>query len=416
MKLYKIKEVSKLTSLSIRTLQYYDEIDLLKPSRRTEADYRLYSPEDLLRLQQIITLKYLGCSLATIRNIIQHPGFNLKKSLALQARGLAKQAQQINEASALLNYIATQITAGQPINWYSTTQIINILEASIMSKELKNTYQNMADQSELGHQSEYDNQYNPERLYAIPRAPKRKEINLSPSILPFHGFDCWNHYEVSWLNPKGKPMVALAVIAYDCHSPFIIESKSLKLYFNSFNNHIFSDVTAVTQTISRDLSNCIDSEVTVNITPLTEMTSQTLQASFSGICLDLLDIECSAYTVNADFLTTSNETVEEVLYSDLLKSNCLVTNQPDWGSVQIAYRGKKINHEGLLKYLVSFRNHNEFHEQCIERIFTDLMTRCQPESLTVYGRYTRRGGLDINPYRSTEPCSIEHKNIRLIRQ
>ncbi len=416
MKLYKIKEVSKLTSLSIRTLQYYDEIDLLKPSRRTEADYRLYSSEDLLRLQQITTLKYLGCSLATIRNIIQHPDFNLQKSLALQAKVLAKQAEQINEASALLNYIAAQTTAGQPINWYSTTQIINILEVSIMNKELKNTYQNMADQSELGHQSEYDNHYNPERLYAIPREPKRKEINLDPAILPFHGFDCWNHYEVSWLNPKGKPVVAIAVISYDCHSPFIIESKSLKLYFNSFNNHVFADVKTVTQAISQDLSHCIDAEVTVNITPLTEITSQVLQASFSGICLDLLDIECTAYTVNADLLATSDERIEEVLYSDLLKSNCLVTNQPDWGSVQIAYRGKKINHEGLLKYLVSFRNHNEFHEQCIERIFTDLMTRCQPESLTVYGRYTRRGGLDINPCRSTEPCTMEHKNARLIRQ
>ncbi|BCA94464.1 NADPH-dependent 7-cyano-7-deazaguanine reductase [Legionella antarctica] len=414
MKLYKIKEVSKLTSLSIRTLQYYDEIDLLKPSRRTDADYRLYSSEDLLCLQQIATLKYLGCSLATIRNIIQHPDFNLKKSLTLQAKVLAKQAAQVNEASALLNYIAAQITAGQPINWYSTTQIINILEASIMNKELSNTYQNMADQSELGHLSEYDNHYNPERLYAIPRAPKRKEINLDPAILTFYGFDCWNHYEVSWLNPKGKPVVAIAVISYDCHSPFIIESKSLKLYFNSLNNHVFPDVKTVTQTISHDLSNCINAKATVTITPLAEISSQMLQASFSGICLDLLDIECSAYSVNAAFLATSDEFTDEVLYSDLLKSNCLVTNQPDWGSVQIAYRGKKINHEGLLKYLVSFRNHNEFHEQCIERIFTDLMTRCQPESLTVYGRYTRRGGLDINPCRSTETGSVE--NIRLIRQ
>ncbi|WP_226905625.1 NADPH-dependent 7-cyano-7-deazaguanine reductase QueF [Legionella antarctica] len=283
-----------------------------------------------------------------------------------------------------------------------------------MNKELSNTYQNMADQSELGHLSEYDNHYNPERLYAIPRAPKRKEINLDPAILTFYGFDCWNHYEVSWLNPKGKPVVAIAVISYDCHSPFIIESKSLKLYFNSLNNHVFPDVKTVTQTISHDLSNCINAKATVTITPLAEISSQMLQASFSGICLDLLDIECSAYSVNAAFLATSDEFTDEVLYSDLLKSNCLVTNQPDWGSVQIAYRGKKINHEGLLKYLVSFRNHNEFHEQCIERIFTDLMTRCQPESLTVYGRYTRRGGLDINPCRSTETGSVE--NIRLIRQ
>ncbi|CEG58534.1 NADPH-dependent 7-cyano-7-deazaguanine reductase [Legionella fallonii LLAP-10] len=416
MKEYKIKEISKLTSLSIRTLQYYDDIDLLKPSRRSEADYRLYSEDDLLRLQQITTLKYLGCSLAAIRNIIQHPGFNLKKSLALQATVLAEQAQKINEASALLNYIAAQINAGHPVNWYSTTQIIHILESSTMSKELKNNYQNMANQSELGQKSEYDATYNPERLYAIPRAPKRKEINLDPITLSFHGFDCWNHYEVSWLNPKGKPMVAIAVISYDCHSPFIIESKSLKLYFNSFNNHVFSDVQAVEQTVRQDLSRCIDAEATVSITPLTDLKNQTLHSSFSGTCLDTLDIECSSYMVDSSFLTTSNEQVEEVLYSDLLKSNCLVTNQPDWGSVQIAYKGKKLNHEGLLKYLVSFRNHNEFHEQCIERIFTDIMTLCQPESLTVYGRYTRRGGLDINPFRSTEPCSIGDKNIRLIRQ
>ena len=285
-----------------------------------------------------------------------------------------------------------------------------------MNKELKNTYQNLADQSELGQQSEYDNKYNPERLFAIPRAPKRKEINLNPVTLPFYGFDCWNHYEVSWLNPKGKPMVALAVITYDCHSPFIVESKSLKLYFNSFNNNIFPDAKTVEQTISRDLGSCIDGEVTVTVTPLTEIANQTIQTSFSGICLDVLDIECTDYLVNADYLTTSKEQIEEVVYSDLLKSNCLVTNQPDWGSVQITYRGKKINHENLLKYLVSFRNHNEFHEQCIERIFTDIMTRCQPESLTVYGRYTRRGGLDINPYRSTQPCTTENQNIRLIRQ
>ena len=416
MKFYKIKEVSQLTSLSIRTLQYYDDIDLLKPSRRTDTDYRLYSSDDLLGLQQITTLKYLGCSLATIRNIIQHPGFDLKKSLALQAKALAEQALRINEAAALLNYIAAQTAAGQPINWYSTTQIITILEASIMNKELKNTYKNMADQSELGHQSEYDHQYNPERLYAIPRAPKRQEINLDPATLPFHGFDCWNHYEVSWLNPKGKPMVAIAVISYNCHSPFIVESKSLKLYFNSFNNYIFADIKTVEQTISRDLGSCIDAEVTVSVTPLAEMKEQTLHSSFSGICLDVLDVACSTYLVNPDFLSTSDEIVEEIVYSDLLKSNCLVTNQPDWGSVQIAYRGKKINHEGLLQYLVSFRNHNEFHEQCIERIFTDIMTLCKPESLTVYGRYTRRGGLDINPYRSTEPCSSENKNIRLVRQ
>ncbi|HAT8178563.1 TPA: NADPH-dependent 7-cyano-7-deazaguanine reductase QueF [Legionella pneumophila] len=416
MKFYKIKEISKLTSLSIRTLQYYDEINLLKPSKRSESDYRLYSSDDLLRLQQITTLKYLGCSLASIQKIIQHPDFNLKTSLALQAKALEKKAAQIHEASSLLNYIATQIEAGQPINWYSTAQLITILEASIMNKELESTYQNIANQSELGQSSNYDDYYNPKRLYPIPRAPKRQEINLDPSSITFYGFDCWNHYEVSWLNSKGKPVVAMAVISYDCHSRCIIESKSLKLYFNSLNNTTFSDVETVAQTISTDLSNCIDSEVTVNVYPLAEIANQTIHAAFPGICLDGLDIECSVYHVTPDFLSTSSEIVEEVLYSDLLKSNCLVTNQPDWGSVQIAYKGKKINHEGLLKYLISFRNHNEFHEQCIERIFADIMRFCQPESLTVYGRYTRRGGLDINPIRSTEPCVFDGQNIRLIRQ
>lgn len=416
MRLYKIKEVSKLTSLSIRTLHYYDDIDLLKPSQRSVADYRLYSSDDLLLLQQITTLKYLGCSLETIRKIIHHSDFNLKESLTLQAKTLEAKALQIKEAAALLNYIAAQIEAGQPINWYSTTQIITILEASSMNQELKNTYQNMANQSELGQKSGYDSHYNPDRLYPIPRAPKRREINLDPDTLTFYGFDCWNHYEVSWLNSRGKPIVATAVIIYDCHSPCIIESKSLKLYFNSFNNSQFPDTETVAQIITKDLSQCIGAKVTVTLTPLSELHKQSIDTSFSGVCLDALDIECSDYLVKPDFLTTSEKTVDEVLYSDLLKSNCLVTNQPDWGSVQIAYRGKQINHEGLLKYLISFRNHNEFHEQCIERIFNDIMILCKPESLTVYGRYTRRGGLDINPYRSTEPSSPENKNIRLIRQ
>lgn len=273
-----------------------------------------------------------------------------------------------------------------------------------------------AHESELGQQSECDMSYNPQRLYPIPRKPKRQEINLNPSEVTFYGFDCWNHYEVSWLNPKGKPMVAMAVISYDCHSPCIIESKSLKLYFNSLNNSTFANSKAIEQIIAQDLSCRIGTDVCVNITLLSELKNQTIKTSFDGICLDTLDVDCSIYQVQPDFLETSPSLVTEVLFSDLLKSNCLVTNQPDWGSVQISYRGNHINHQGLLKYLVSFRNHNEFHEQCIERIFIDILNRCKPESLTVYGRYTRRGGLDINPYRSTEVCSVGNQNTRLIRQ
>ncbi|MCE3043804.1 NADPH-dependent 7-cyano-7-deazaguanine reductase QueF [Legionella sp. 16cNR16C] len=271
-------------------------------------------------------------------------------------------------------------------------------------------------QSELGQSSEYDDHYNPERLFAIARAPKRKEIGIDPMALPFYGFDCWNHYEVSWLNEKGKPVVAIAEIIYDCATPNIIESKSLKLYFNSFNNTRFKDNEAVKQIIKQDLAQRVGGDVQVRILGLTESGYNHIKPSAAGECLDDLDVACSVYLVEPSFLCTEDKRVEEILYSDLLKSNCLVTNQPDWATVQITYTGKKIDHEGLLKYLISFRNHNEFHEQCIERIFIDIMNRCQPEKLTVYGRYTRRGGLDINPYRSTEKLKSKELNFRLIRQ
>lgn len=270
--------------------------------------------------------------------------------------------------------------------------------------------------SELGKKTEYDQSYNPNRLYPIPRAGKRREMGIDPNRLPFSGFDCWNHYEVSWLNAKGKPMVATAEIYYDCASPFIVESKSLKLYFNSFNHSKFTSMSEVEKTIINDLKKVVDSEVTVIINQLGHSQSALIYEKFDGECIDDLDIECTQYTVDPSYLYINNELVDEILYSDLLKSNCLVTNQPDWGSVQIIYKGNKINREGLLQYLVSFRNHNEFHEQCIERIFVDIMTYCKPSELTIYGRYTRRGGLDINPYRSTKNISFKNMNYRLIRQ
>ena len=270
-------------------------------------------------------------------------------------------------------------------------------------------------ESELGQETIYDQTYNPNRLYTILRAKNREEIGIDPNALPFKGFDCWNHYEVSWLNAKGKPMVAIAEIIYDCCSPSIVESKSLKLYFNSLNNTSFESMEVVEQLIQRDLQERIDSSVSVKLSPLKHAKHAIIQPSFSGESLDFLDVTCSVYTVEPAYLCVEDEVVQEVLFSDLLKSNCLVTNQPDWGSVQIAYTGKKINREGLLQYLVSFRNHNEFHEQCIERIFIDIMRQCHPTKLTIYGRYTRRGGLDINPYRSTEPV-LHHDNARLIRQ
>lgn len=270
-------------------------------------------------------------------------------------------------------------------------------------------------ESELGQKTTYDQAYNPDRLFPISRKSKREEIGIDPNALPFFGFDCWNHYEVSWLNQKGKPIVAIAEIIYHCDSPAIIESKSLKLYFNSLNNTTFESWDRVKTTVTTDLERCIGAPVTLNLFPLNQSAHQIMQPCFSGESLDNLDIECSIYTVEPTYLSVGNAIVNETLCSDLLKSNCLVTNQPDWGSVQISYTGNQIHREGLLQYLVSFRNHNEFHEQCIERIFIDILRQCNPQHLTVSGRYTRRGGLDINPYRTTEAIS-HYQNMRLIRQ
>ncbi len=270
-------------------------------------------------------------------------------------------------------------------------------------------------QSELGKKSAYDPHYNPDKLFPIPRKNKRDEIGV-PEKLPFFGFDLWNHYEVSWLNNKGKPIVALAEICYDCDTPNIIESKSMKLYFNSFNNSHYNDEKTIQAIIKKDLEASVGGAVLVKILPLDSLSDSKISIGFRGICLDNLDIECSSYDVEQSLLHTENSIVDEILYSNLLKSNCLVTNQPDWGSVLISYKGKKINWAGLLKYIISFRNHNEFHEQCIERIFMDIMQYCQPNELTVYGRYTRRGGLDINPYRSTNKDLSNKENLRLCRQ
>ena len=268
--------------------------------------------------------------------------------------------------------------------------------------------------SELGKKSDYDAHYNPERLFAIARAGKRAEIGIDPAHLPFYGFDGWNHYEVSWLNEKGKPMVGTAEIRYDCRSPMLIESKSLKLYFNSFNNTSFKDIQAVEATAIRDLTRAVGAEVHLTIHPLGRLPDGILHPSFSGESIDALDVSGFLYTVEPSFLTVSDEPVDETLYSDLLKSNCLVTYQPDWGSVQVTYKGPKIDREGLLKYIGSFRNHNEFHEHCVERIFNDIWTRCKPVELIVFACYTRRGGVDISPFRTSKPGPLPkyHRTAR----
>jgi 7-cyano-7-deazaguanine reductase len=269
-----------------------------------------------------------------------------------------------------------------------------------------------ANQSPLGKKSAYINQYAPELLFPIPRKIKRDEIHV-PTPLPFHGYDLWNAFEVSWLNMRGKPVVAIAEIIFPADSEFLIESKSLKLYFNSLNQSRFDDEKTVAAIISRDLSKASNASVSTKIQLINDHLLSI--EHLNGFCLDHLDIDVTEYEPRANLLTTENQQVNEIVHSHLLKSNCLVTHQPDWGSVEINYAGQKINHANLLKYIISFRDHNEFHEQCVERIFMDILTHCQPSELTVYARYTRRGGLDINPFRSTNPDYFV-RNPRLIRQ
>jgi 7-cyano-7-deazaguanine reductase len=270
--------------------------------------------------------------------------------------------------------------------------------------------------SPLGKATEYQSHYAPELLFPIPRQLKRSELGIADAALPFVGEDLWNAYELSWLNAKGKPVVAVGTFRVPASSPNLIESKSFKLYLNSFNQSSFSSLEAVAAAMNRDLSAAAGSPVAVALEPLSQRPQATIGIP-DGILLDDLDIACDRYQPAPDLLASlPGETVEETLYSHLLKSNCLVTGQPDWAMVVIRYRGAPIDRAGLLRYIVSFRNHNEFHEQCVERIFTDLQARCRPDALAVYARYTRRGGLDINPFRSTDECYGRPENIREIRQ
>lgn len=268
--------------------------------------------------------------------------------------------------------------------------------------------------SNLGKKTSYIEHYDPSLLFPILRQYKRNEIGVVDQV-PFHGFDIWNAYEISWLNQKGKPVVAIAKITIPASSPYLIESKSLKLYFNSFNQSKFSHLSVVENIIAADLSSALKSQVTIDLSPLDQMNDHQNIQNLEGKCLDHLDITIDDYQVNSPHLTTENKHTSETIHSHLLKSNCLVTGQPDWGSISISYSGNQINHENLLKYIIGFRQYNEFHEQCVERIFMDILRSCQPESLTVYARYTRRGGIDINPYRTTD-ASANPKNIRLVRQ
>ncbi len=268
----------------------------------------------------------------------------------------------------------------------------------------------------LGKRTDYIEQYTPALLQAVSRSLNRDDLQLHHADLPFHGQDIWTLYELSWLNPNGLPQVAIGQVAISADSLNLIESKSFKLYLNSFNQTVFTDWQQVTDTLTRDLGQCAQGEVSVTLLTLEQASGRPL-AQFDGECLDQQNITVDNYHFNRDILqgaTQDTLVVNQTLVSHLLKSNCLITRQPDWGSVSIRYSGKQIDREALLRYLLSFRQHNEFHEQCVERIFTDIMHFCQPEHLTVYARYTRRGGLDINPWRSN--CDFTPCTDRLARQ
>ena len=281
---------------------------------------------------------------------------------------------------------------------------------------------NLPEQSQLGQASKYADQYDASLLFPISRAANRSTIGVG-NVVPFLGADLWTAFELGWLNLRGKPQVALAHFTVPCETPHIIESKSFKLYLGSLNNSQFSDVAQVQACLRADLNEALwrgtpAVQAGVGVTLLLpEMFDREPVHELDGLSLDRLDIECTRYTPAPDLLQAAfdEQPVSEVLTSNLLKSNCLVTGQPDWGSVQISYSGPQIEQGGLLQYLVSFRNHHEFHEQCVERIFMDIWTRCKPAKLAVYARYTRRGGLDINPFRTSYPQALP-RNVRTARQ
>lgn len=267
----------------------------------------------------------------------------------------------------------------------------------------------------LGQKTEYKSQYDASLLQPVPRRLNRESLGIVEDQ-PFNqGADVWTCYELSWLNLNCLPQVAIADVAIDFKSENLIESKSFKLYLNSFNQTKFASIEEVEETIAKDLNQCASGRVSVKIHKLADYTNQPIM-NFAGDCIDEQEIQIDNYAFSNQYLenVAEGEIVEETLVSHLLKSNCLITSQPDWGSVQIHYVGKQLNREKLLRYLVSFREHNEFHEQCVERIFTDLMQFAKPEKLTVYARYTRRGGLDINPFRSN--FESVPANLRMARQ
>ena len=265
----------------------------------------------------------------------------------------------------------------------------------------------------LGKESLYPQEYAPELLCGIARRDTRQALGMGDA-LPFRGEDLWNAWELTWLDESGRPAVATATLRVPVDSEYIVESKSLKLYLNSFTMSHYGTKSELQQTIATDLGKITGSDVIVTLTAASESVIDTID-ELSGTCIDSSEGDYSATEVDATVLeSNSHEIVSEELHSHLLRSNCPVTNQPDLGSVLIRYRGPQIDKTALLQYVVSFRQHKDFHEACVERMFVDIKQHCAPETLSVYARYTRRGGIDINPFRSDYEDVAA--NIRLWRQ
>ncbi|WP_257263129.1 NADPH-dependent 7-cyano-7-deazaguanine reductase QueF [Endozoicomonas sp. ONNA2] len=274
--------------------------------------------------------------------------------------------------------------------------------------------------SPLGKISGYKSVYDPSLLFAIERQDKRKELGIDPDHLPFYGRDLWYGYELSWLNLSGKPVVRVARFELPCSSPCLIESKSFKLYLNSFNQSRFASAEEVAGRIARDLSAVAKAPVAVRLYTINEFESRAFDPA-PGTNIDEADVIVDCYQYDPTLLARStmreaadNGLVSETLHTHLLKSNCPVTGQPDWGTLVVSYRGEQVDHASLLKYVCSFRDHQEFHEQCVERVLVDLQKHYRFAELTVYAQYLRRGGLDINPWRST--LDIQPGALRFIRQ
>ena len=265
----------------------------------------------------------------------------------------------------------------------------------------------------LGRPARHPDRYAPSLLYAVPRHPQRAALGLA-ARLPFTGVDVWTAYELTWLDAMGKPQVALATLEVPAESPSLVESKSMKLYLGSFAQTNFAGMTEVAAAIERDISAATGARVAVTLRGPAAFDAQAIR-ELAGENLDSLQIACDTYDVEPGFLAAGHERVEETLTTRLFRSVCPVTAQPDIASVQVSYRGMRVDHEGLLRYLVSYRRHAGFHEHCVERIFVDLAARCGCEHLSVLARFTRRGGLDINPFR-TNAGAAAPANVRTARQ